>query len=438
LETDRAVGGRHSKICRLGGEAELIKVAFWFDRPAQYSGGLNYLRNLLFALSCVEGSDIQAYIFFGKSVSADLVRPFERLAIVVRTSVLDRKSVAWFAHQILHRIFGSMLMVERALRPFQISIVSHAAGLFGRLRRFRIICWIPDFQYLHLPELFPHDTKEGTRRLLKLVAGSDALVLSSLAALSDFRQISEGAVGTSVVVLPFVSQSSVAGSQSQEAASILVKYDIRGRYFFMPNQFWKHKNHAVVFRAVKELKARGISVVVVCSGNLRDYRVKDYDYVDNLMRFIKENQLADNVRILGQIDYSDVLCLMRQSVSVINPSRFEGWSSTVEEARSIGQRLILSSIPVHIEQNPGNARYFKPDDHLELADLMASQWSDGSIGVSEERARRAAAELRERTLAFGRAYERLVLAVNDDLLEKRIYTNPDQLPTPREKGPRAG
>jgi len=391
---------------------------------------MNYLRNLLFALSRVEGLKVQPYIFFGKHVSDDLVRPFEPLATVVRTSVLDRKSAAWFAHKIMHGIFGSLFMVERTIRPFNISIVSHAAAIFGRRRRFKIICWIPDFQYLHLPELFPHDTKEGTESLLRLVAGSDALVLSSFAALSDFRKISPEPVGTSVVVLQFVSQPSVVSGERQTGGTdtILSKYGIHSRYFFMPNQFWKHKNHKVVFAAVKELKARGIDVVVVCSGNLRDYRIKGYDYVDSLMQFVTENTLADNIKILGQIDYPDVLQLMRESVSVINPSRFEGWSSTVEEARSMGQRIMLSSIPVHVEQNPENAQYFDPDDSLELAELMAAQWNRGSIGVSDDQAIRATAALRERTISYGKAYERLVLAVSGGLLEKRIYTMPDQLP----------
>jgi glycosyltransferase involved in cell wall biosynthesis len=420
----------------LGGGQELIKVAFWFDRPAQYSGGLNYLKNLLFALSCIGGSTVQPYIFFGQSVSADLVRPFEQFATVVRTSILDRKSASWFAHQILHRIFGSLFMVERAIRPFQISIISHAATIFGRRRRFRIISWIPDFQYLHLPELFPHDTTEGTNRVLRVVAGSDALVLSSFSALSDFQRISADAAAISVVVIPFVSQPSAPAKESQaNADSVFAKYGIHGRYFFMPNQFWKHKNHAVVFAAVKELKARGTNVVVVCSGNLRDYRVKDYDYINGLMRFIEECNLADNIKILGHIDYSDVLYLMRHSVSLINPSRFEGWSSTVEEARSMGQRLMLSAIPVHLEQNPGNARYFEPDDHLALAGLMADQWSEGLSGVGEEQSKRAAAALRERTVAYGKAYEMLVLALNNGLLEKRIYTSSDQLPAFPKNGP---
>jgi glycosyltransferase involved in cell wall biosynthesis len=411
----------------------LIKVAFWFDRPAEYSGGLNYLRNLLYALSCVEGCRIKPYIFFGKSVSADLVRPFGHLATVVRTSVLDRKSVAWFAHKIFHGIFGSLLMVQLAIRPFGISIVSHGAAIFGRRRPFRIISWIPDFQYLHLPELFPYDTGVSTRRELRIATETDALVLSSFAALADFQRIAADKIPTSVVVIQFVSQPSVTGNESTSSTAelILQKYDIRGPYFFLPNQFWKHKNHAVVFAAVDALKAKGLDVVVVCTGNLRDYRLRDSQYTDGLTRFIEERKLGENIKILGQIDHSDVLCLMQHCVSVINPSRFEGWSSTVEEARSMGQRLILSSIPVHLEQNPDGASYFNPDDHLALADVMADHWADGRSGVCEKQRYRAVTELRRRTISYGRAYARLVAALDAGSLEKRVYERPNDLPDDR-------
>jgi glycosyltransferase involved in cell wall biosynthesis len=415
----------------------LIKVAFWYDRPAEYSGGLNYLRNLLYALSCAEERRIQPYIFFGKTVSAEIVRPFETLATVVRTSILDRKSAAWFAHQVLHRIFGSLRMIQWALRPFGISIVSHPALLFGRRRPFRIISWIPDFQHLHLPELFPHDIDAHTRLLLKIAAQTDALVLSSFAALSDFRRLAGSKVSTSVVVLQFVSQPTVSANESQALPVdlILQKYGIASPYFFLPNQFWKHKNHAVVFSAVKALVARGLPILVVCSGNLRDYRVRDMQYVDGLVQFIDVNDLGEHIKILGQIDYSDVLCLMRNSVSVINPSRFEGWSSTVEEARSMGQRLILSRIPVHLEQNPENVAYFDPDDHAALADLMAAHWKAGHIGVGDKQCRRAATELHERTIAYGTAYSRLVEALDAGMLEKRVYESLNRLPPDRRTPP---
>ena len=38
------------------------------------------------------------------------------------------------------------------------------------------------------------------------------------------------------------------------------KYGFRGIYFYLPNQFWVHKNHWVVLKAVASLKARGVEI----------------------------------------------------------------------------------------------------------------------------------------------------------------------------------
>ncbi len=38
------------------------------------------------------------------------------------------------------------------------------------------------------------------------------------------------------------------------------------------------------------------------------------------------------------------------STALINPSQFEGWSTTVEEAKSLGVKMLLSDLEVHKEQ----------------------------------------------------------------------------------------
>ena len=398
----------------------MTKVAFWYDRPQEYTGGLNYMRNLLFALSQLEEKKIQPYIFFGKRVDDDVARPFEALATVVRTSVLDRKSLAWFLHQILRRFFGSLLMVHVAIRRHGISIVSHPEHVFGNARPFRVISWIPDFQYLHLPELFPGlDTAAETERMRKIAAQTDALVLSSYAAREDYRRIADTTNPVSVTVLQFVSQPSGAlqnAAAPLTRAGIEAKYGFQGRYFFLPNQFWQHKNHTVAFAAVKALKQQGIEVLLLCTGNLRDYRLKDTTYVNELKRFIADNDLGHNIRILGAIDYAEVLFLMRHCVAVLNPSRFEGWSSTVEEAKSMGKSLILSSIAVHREQDPPGALFFEPDDEHALAQAMATHWSTLSDAISAQDEQRAAKELRQRTIDYAEGYSRLVQSLESQVL----------------------
>jgi len=265
---------------------------------------------------------------------------------------------------------------------------------------------------LHLPELFPTlDPTSVTRKIREIATASDALILSSYAALEDYRTIADPSSLSKVTVLQFVSQPIVESRPKAAPISrdtIESKYRFNGQFFFLPNQFWQHKNHAVVFSAVRALKEQGIEVLLLCTGNLLDYRIKDTAHVDELLKFISKNDLSRNIRILGLVDYSDVLNLMRYCVAVINPSRFEGWSSSVEEAKSMGKRLILSNIPVHREQDPLEALFFELNDDKELVQAMSRYWINSSDIISEVEKLSAAENLKQRTLAYAAGYTRIV------------------------------
>lgn len=112
------------------------------------------------------------------------------------------------------------------------------------------------------------------------------------------------------------------------------------------------------------------------TGKTEDRR--DPEHFTDLMRHVAEAGVADRFRVLGLIPYEDLSVLMRNAVAVINPSQFEGWSTTVEEAKSMGKHVILSDIPVHREQDPERRRYVAPDDPSEMAAAIAaalSSWS---------------------------------------------------------------
>ena len=397
----------------------MIKVAFWYDRPQEYSGGINYIRNLLHAVSVVEAPHVVPYVFFGTKVDDAIVRRFEPLATVVRTSVLDRLSPAWFIHKLLFKTFGSLFMVNRMMKQYDISVMSHSEHVIGTNRPYRLISWIPDFQYLHLPGLFPGlNVPNENARLVNIVRKCDVVVISSNDALADFKRIMPVELQSKATVLQFVSQpaslsdlEAVANTESVDA-----RYSLRGKYFFLPNQFWHHKNHAIVFEAVKILKQRGQEIVVVCTGNLKDYRSRTTEFLDSLMRYLDEHGIVENVRILGLISYPDVLHLMRNSVAVINPSRFEGWSSSVEEAKSIGKKVILSDIGVHREQQPEDGVYFSPDDAEQLATILLDAWNAGDGGVDHGREAAARNILQQRTMEYGLNYLTLIDDVNSSKL----------------------
>ena len=64
------------------------------------------------------------------------------------------------------------------------------------------------------------------------------------------------------------------------------------------------------------------------------------------------------------------MSLIYYSLAVINPSYFEGWSSTVEQAKAYNKKVILSEIEVHKEQNPKYAYFFRPDDSKACSKIL--------------------------------------------------------------------
>jgi glycosyltransferase involved in cell wall biosynthesis len=119
--------------------------------------------------------------------------------------------------------------------------------------------------------------------------------------------------------------------------------------------------------------------------------------------------IEDAFRSLGVVPYLDLVVLMKESVAIINPSLFEGWSTTVEEAKSMGKAVILSDIPVHREQAPPRGIYFNPHDSAELARTLWKVWNAWDAETESQSNIQAAHDLSTRRDAFATKYERIVL-----------------------------
>ena len=70
------------------------------------------------------------------------------------------------------------------------------------------------------------------------------------------------------------------------------------------------------------------------------------------------------------VPYDHLISLMHHAEAIINPSLFEGWSSSVEEAKALDKTILVSDLAVHREQKPEKGIYFDPHDAQDLADRM--------------------------------------------------------------------
>jgi glycosyltransferase involved in cell wall biosynthesis len=125
------------------------------------------------------------------------------------------------------------------------------------------------------------------------------------------------------------------------------------------------------------------------------------NHFTELMQHCRSRDVQDRFRVLGMVPYRDVQSLMQHAHAVINPSRFEGWSTAVEEARTMGKQLLLSDIPVHREQAPAGTLFFGVDDPAELAGAMHATLARASIQAAPADLQRSFAT---RLCEFGQAY----------------------------------
>lgn len=384
----------------------MIRVGFVHEHHEGWLGGLYYFRNLLSAVAGLPDREIEAVVVAGSRVPEQQLAGLSRTE-VVHSPFLNPRTPQSFARRLFRRVSSRDLALERLLRRHQVAVLSHS-GHLGRGARIPAIGWIPDFQFLHYPEFFqPEELRRRIAQSADLCRNCACVLLSSHHAQQDLQGFSAAGAAKSRV-LQFVADATFA-ADLPGARELRQRYGFAGDYLLVTNQFWAHKNHAVIVEALRVLRARGRSAVVLATGHTNDHRQPGY--FDTLMDLARSSGVEDRFRVLGIVPRADLLGLMRDAAALINPSLFEGWSTVAEEAKSLGKRIILSDIAVHREQDPRGALYFPARDAESLAAAMETMLGtadpDQAAGMMAE----AREQLPQRRRAFARAYQEIVMEV---------------------------
>jgi glycosyltransferase involved in cell wall biosynthesis len=392
---------------------KMIKVAFLLNFPLDYKGGINYLKNLFYATHKFHDNEVEIILFVSSDISIEYINMFSPYCKIIRTKLLKRNSLPWFFSKVGGRLFNWDIFTYNMLAKHDVNIISHS-NFISPLKKIKTLNWIPDFQYIHYSDLWTDSQLKSTKDLhSNLIKKSDAIVLSSHSAFEDYK-INHLNYQQKVKVLNFVSQPDQELEvllKNKDESQIRDTYNLHSPFFYMPNQFWSHKNHKVVFEAVKMLRNKGFNPLVVTSGLMSDYR-NGNNHVENLQKFVSDNSLNDNILFLGLIPYNHVIKLILMSKCIINPSFFEGWSSTVEEAKTFGKRILLSNIPVHIEQAPEFGVYFDPNNILELSDKMEEILKESNN--TELNVEKIRYDLDNRTKIFASEYYQMLTQLQKD------------------------
>lgn len=334
-------------------------------------GGINYFRSLFHAIAASQNPDIEPVLIVAPRQLEEARRIFPEAGEILATPLVERGRLAHYVRRGVELLLARDILMERYYCRHRIDVSSHGPAL-GQKSRVPSFIWIPDFQHLHLPHFFPPaEIIRRNRRMNRDVARATRIILSSESAKQDLIKLLPGCEAK-IRVLRF--SPKIGGATLPDLTELNRKYEFGGKYMFLPNQMWAHKNHLTVIKAVAALHSADCHLNVLCTGALTDDR--NPGHVKEIQELIRVHRLEASFRLLGVVPYQDMAGLMAHAHSVINPSLFEGWSTTVEEAKLMGKRLVLSDIPVHREQAGGQALFFPPLDPVACAAQLWRSWEE--------------------------------------------------------------
>jgi len=395
------------------------RIAFQVYRPSDWAAGATTTQDLLIALRALGQDCPEITLWRWNGLSDQDMEPLAALADQIVSArypaPLQTPNVVMPTRR------NSLKKISALLRPSRKT--DNTTGQDARLLRNSgmdcsfsmpfenradfsapLLVLIFDLQHRQLPELFsPKERAQRDNTLQREAEGAMLLITMSQSVRDDLAGFTPQH-SHKIRVLPWVSNipSSV---YAIDPNAVVSKYHLPERFFYLPNQFWAHKNHLVVLEALRELAQRGIRPNVVCSGSLVEPRTNQH--LGQLMQKLSLWNLREQFIILGLAPRTDVFALMRQALCVLNPSKFEGFGLSAAEAISLGKRLLVSNLAALREQASAAATYFDPNNSHELAAQMEILWKTVAPGPDLLLEAQARAALPTRQKDFARAFVKL-------------------------------
>ena len=354
------------------------KIGLIYQYNENWIGGTYYIENLISALNKLPKDQKPKLIIFASNVNHfNILKSKTNYPFITRFSFNTSNVLIDRLINKIWRTFTGIDFYREYFYKKKLDLVFPADYEKFFIKQQNFLYWIPDFQEHFFPEFFSTiEIKTRIKYQKQIVQNARNIVFSSITTKKDFN-LCYPESKLKEYVMPF----SVTHSTLVIKENLLTYYNIPDFFFICSNQFWKHKNHVVILKALAELKKNGYYSFVVFTGKEHDYR--NPEYYGELTDIAKELEVFENIKFLGFISRENQLGLMKKSVATIQPSLFEGWSSVVEDVKAIGKPIIVSNINVHQEQLQ-NYRYkdfFLPNDAVSLANCMlnASQKVDSLL-----------------------------------------------------------
>ncbi|WP_161636255.1 glycosyltransferase family 4 protein [Saccharicrinis fermentans] len=341
-----------------------LRLGLLFNFQPSWMGGITYIINIVKTLNYLNDEDKpEIYLLVSKDLEkylSEISYPYLHVVKWNHTSVAKGFLKSWLK--------GKNIFIDDIIDAYRLDAIYPVRDCpVKSTTKAKVIAWYADLQHKFYPEFFTQTTiLHRNIRLKFMLRNTDMMVVSSQAVRDDFQTLFKRMEKVNFQVYHFV--SIMDGLEALDFQSLKEKYQLPEKYFMVANQFHRHKNHKAVLLALVNLKAKGIIQHIAFTGRFPS--ASNSAYMAELHHIIDDNHLHDQISMLGMIPRNEQISLMSRSQAVIQPSLFEGWSTVIEDAKSLQVPVIASNIKVNKEQLGEAGDFFEPHNSNELADIL--------------------------------------------------------------------
>ena len=263
-----------------------------------------------------------------------------------------------------------MTQLGEEIRKEQVDILfSVQQGWFIPNYKVKIISPVHDLMHQYEPG-FPEvreDFKNREIYMKSIAKFTSCILVDSRLGKKQFKELylKKGSRRLKIFSLPFV-----APHYLQNTAEEYI--EVPNKYIFYPAQFWKHKNHINLVKAIKIISetVKDIHLVLV-GAEKNNYKA--------IKKYIEDNKLESHITILGFVSDENMVYLYRHAIGMVMPSYFGPTNIPPLEAMTLGCPVAVSNKYAMPEQVGNAGLLFNPDSPEEIADIIQQLWKDEEL-----------------------------------------------------------
>ena len=343
------------------------KVEFIIPKKEMFNKALFYLERLNYKIITYKNNLL-------KRINNNNQRnQSSRIRNIIKFFLLKFKILSFFIF--ILRLFGklnsillrALALLEKQTTTLDLLLLPFSAQNI-RLKQnnnYKIVSIIYDFQHMFYPFFFSE--KEVNQRNITnqwINVNANHVITISEETKNNFHNFTNYPLSkiTSISIPIFIKNIDF---QEKWEKLILKNKNLTEPYFVYPANFWPHKNHKLLFIALKMAVHKGLkkNIKLILIGN-------ELNNGEEYRKLVKDLGLEKNVVFLGFVDENTKYIIIKKSFALIYPSLYEGFGMPLIESIILETPILCSDLKVIKEIINDDIHFFNPSKPKSIANSI--------------------------------------------------------------------